>query len=223
MGFLALLAYFYIMGHIPLGEAITYNKTSPLFVAFFAWLFLKENLHWSALIALVLGFAGIVLIAQPEGGVFDKYDMLGIFSGIGAALAYTSIRELRQYYDTRAIVMSFMLVGTLGPLLFMAIGTLYEAPQGWDWIIAPFVMPQGIQWLYIVAVGTSATVSQLLMTKAYELTKAGIVGTISYTNIVFGMFIGIALGDPIPSLLTVLGIILVIVSGLIVALVKEKA
>jgi len=116
-----------------------------------------------------------------------------------------------------------MLVGTLGPLLFMAIGTLYEAPQGWDWIIAPFVMPQGVQWLYIVAVGTSATVSQLLMTKAYELTKAGIVGTISYTNIVFGMFIGIALGDPIPSLLTVLGIILVIVSGLIVALVKEKA
>jgi drug/metabolite transporter (DMT)-like permease len=164
MGFLALLAYFYIMGKIPLGEAITYNKTSPLFVAFFAWLFLKERLHWSALIALFLGFTGIVLIAQPEGGVFGKYDMLGIFSGIGAALAYTSIRELRQYYDTRAIVMSFMLVGTLGPLLFMAIGTLYEAPQGWDWIIAPFVMPQGVQWLYIVAVGTSATVSQLLMT-----------------------------------------------------------
>ncbi len=223
MGFLALLAYFYIMGHIPLGEAITYNKTSPLFVAFFAWIFLKEKLHWSAIIALILGFAGIILIAQPQGGVFDKYDMLGIFSGIGAALAYTSIRELRRYYDTRAIVMSFMLVGTLGPLLFMAIGSVYQAPEGWDWIIAPFVMPQGVQWFYIVAVGTSATVSQLLMTKAYELTKAGIVGTISYTNIVFGMFIGIALGDPIPSFLTILGIILVIVSGLIVALVKEKS
>jgi drug/metabolite transporter (DMT)-like permease len=84
-------------------------------------------------------------------------------------------------------------------------------------------MPQGVQWLYIIAVGTSATVSQLLMTKAYELTKAGIVGTISYTNIVFGMFIGIALGDPIPSFSTILGIILVIISGLIVALVKEKS
>ncbi|MCB4743267.1 MAG: DMT family transporter [Sulfurovum sp.] len=222
MGFLALLAYFYIMGHIPLGEAITYNKTSPLFVAFFAWIFLKEKLHWSAIIALILGFSGIVLIAQPQGGVFDKYDILGIFSGIGAALAYTSIRELRQYYDTRAIVMSFMLLGTLGPLLFMAIGSMYEVPQEWDWIIAPFIMPQKVQWLYIVAVGTSATISQLLMTKAYELTKAGVVGTISYTNIIFGMFIGIVLGDPIPSFLTVLGIILVIMSGLIVALVKEK-
>jgi drug/metabolite transporter (DMT)-like permease len=221
MGFLALLAYFYIMGKIPLGEAITYNKTSPLFVAFFAWLFLKERLHWSALIALLLGFTGIVLIAQPEGGSFDKYDLLGIFSGIGAALAYTSIRELRKYYDTRAIVMSFMLVGTLGPLLFMAIGSVMTVSDEWDWIIAPFVMPQGWQWLYIVMVGGSATISQLLMTKAYELTKAGIVGTISYTNIVFGMLIGIALGDPIPEIWTILGIILVIVSGLIVALAKK--
>jgi len=222
MGFLALLAYFYIMGKIPLGEAITYNKTSPLFVAFFAWLFLREKLHWSAIIALILGFTGIILIAQPEGGGFDKYDILGIFSGIGAALAYTSIRELRQYYDTRAIVMSFMLVGTLGPLLLMAIGSVATVSDEWDWIIAPFVMPHGWQWLFIVMVGTSATMSQLLMTKAYELTKAGIVGTISYTNIVFGMIIGIALGDPIPDIWTILGIILVIVSGLIVAIVKEK-
>jgi drug/metabolite transporter (DMT)-like permease len=220
MGFLALLAYFYIMGKIPLAEAITYNKTSPLFVAFFAWIFLKEQLHPSALIALILGFLGIVLIAQPQGGVFDKYDILGIFSGIGAALAYTSIRELRNYYDTRAIVMSFMLVGTLGPLLFMVVGSFYSAPKEWDWIISAFVMPQGVQWFYIVMVGLSATISQLLMTKAYELTKAGIVGTISYSNILFGMIIGVMLGDPIPDIWTTLGILLVIISGLIVALVK---
>ena len=174
MGFLALLAYFYIMGKIPLGEAITYNKTSPLFVAFFAWLFLKEQLHWSAIIALILGFMGIILIAQPDNGGFDKYDILGLFSGIGAALAYTSIRELRRYYDTRAIVMSFMLIGTLGPLLFMLLGHFFHASPMWDWLIAPFVMPQGWQWLFIVMVGTSATLSQLLMTKAYELTKAGL-------------------------------------------------
>ncbi len=222
MGFLALLAYFYIMGKIPLGEAITYNKTSPLFVAFFAWLFLREKLHPSAIVALVLGFVGIVLIAKPEGGGFDKYDLLGIFSGIGAALAYTSIRELRKHYDTRAIVMSFMAVGTLAPLLLMIVGSFLDAPEEWDWIIAPFVMPQGVQWLFIVMVGVSATVSQLLMTKAYELTKAGIVGTISYTNILFGVIIGTALGDPLPDMQTTLGIIAVIASGLIVALVKEK-
>jgi len=220
MGFVALLAYFYIMAHIPLGEAVTYNKTSPIFVAIFAYIFLKEKLHPSALIAIVLGFIGIVLIAQPEAGGFDKYDILGVFSGIGAALAYTSIRELRKYYDTRAIVMSFMGVGTVAPLFLMLITPYVNVPEDFDWMFAKFVMPKGIEWGYVTAVGVFATISQLLMTKAYELTKAGIVGTISYTNIVFAVIIGVMLGDPIPDFWTVLGIILVISSGLLVALPK---
>ncbi len=223
MGFVALLAYFYIMAHIPLGEAVTYNKTSPIFVAIFAYIFLEEKLHPSALVAIVLGFVGIVLIAQPEAGGFDKYDILGIFSGIGAALAYTSIRELRKYYDTRAIVMSFMGVGTVAPLFLMLITPYVDVAEDFDWMFAQFVVPQGIQWLYVSAVGIFATMSQLLMTKAYELTKAGIVGTISYTNIVFAVMIGVLLGDPIPDIWTTLGIILVIVSGLLVALPKAKS
>ncbi len=222
MGFAALLAYFYIMAHIPLGEAVTYNKTSPIFVAIFAYIFLNEKLHKSALLAIVIGFAGIVLVAQPEGGSFDKYDILGIFSGIGAALAYTSIRELRQYYDTRAIVMSFMAVGTIAPLILMLLTPYVNVPQEFDWMFAEFVMPVGIEWAYVTAVGVSATISQLLMTKAYELTKAGIVGTISYSNIVFAVVIGVMLGDPIPDFWTVLGIILIIMSGLLVALPKGQ-
>ena len=222
MGFIALLAYFYIMAHISLGEAVTYNKTSPIFVAIFAYLFLNEKLQKSALFAIVLGFIGIVLVAQPQGGSFDKYDILGIFSGIGAALAYTSIRELREYYDTRAIVMSFMGVGTIAPLVLMLITPFVSVSSGFDWMFAKFVMPQGIEWGYVTAVGITATISQLLMTKAYELTKAGIVGTISYTNIVFAVIIGTILGDPLPNIWIILGIVLVISSGLMVALAKEK-
>jgi len=222
MGFLALLAYFYIMAHIPLGEAVTYNKTSPIFVAIFAYLFLNEKLPPRALFAIILGFVGIVLVAQPQGGTFDQYDILGIFSGIGAALAYTSIRELRKYYDTRAIVMSFMGVGTVAPLFLMLIAPYIEVTPATQWLFAPFVMPEGKVWFYVIAVGLFATLSQLLMTKAYELTKAGIVGTISYSNIVFALIIGVALGDPIPNIWTILGIILVIGSGLMVAFAKES-
>lgn len=220
MGFIALLAYFYIMAHIPLGEAVTYNKTSPIFVAIFAYLFLNEKLHKSAIFAIIIGFAGIVLVAQPQGGSFDKYDILGIFSGIGAALAYTSIRELRKYYDTRAIVMSFMGVGTIAPLILMLVTPYVNVSEEFHWMFAEFVMPQGIEWAYVTAVGIFATISQLLMTRAYELTKAGIVGTISYSNIVFALIIGTMLGDPIPNIWTTLGIILVITSGLLVALPK---
>ncbi|SFV53235.1 FIG00732228: membrane protein [hydrothermal vent metagenome] len=224
MGFSALLAYFYIIAYIPLGEAVTYNKTSPIFVSIFAYFFLKEKLSPWAIVAIVLGFIGIAFISMPtEGGfTFNKYTVLGIFSGLGAALAYTSIRELRQYYDTRAIVMSFMGVGTIAPVLLMMVTPYIDAPKSLDFMFAEFVMPQGIIWLYVVIMGLSATASQILMTKAYELTKAGIVGTISYSNIVFALIIGITLGDPIPTPLKFLGIILVIISGLLVALAKDK-
>ncbi len=222
MGFMALLAYFYIIAYMPLGEVVTYNKTSPIFVAIFAYLFLGERLNGWSIFAILLGFLGIVLIAQPFGGTFDKYDLLGIFSGLGAALAYTSIRELRHYYDTRAIVMSFMGVGTIAPLLLMLITPYIDAPKALDFMFSPFVMPEGKIWLYLILMGLFATLSQYLITKAYEYTKAGIVGTISYTNIVFALIIGVILGDALPDLLTSLGIVLVISSGLIVALSKEK-
>jgi len=222
MGFISLLAYFYLIANIPLGDAITYNKTSPIFVAIFAYIFLNEKLSRGAILAIIVGFVGIVFVAQPIGGSFDKYDALGIFSGIGAALAYTSIRELRKYYDTRAIVMSFMGIGTIAPLILMLVTPYLTVNSGFDWMFAEFIMPQGIEWLYVSAIGIFSTASQLLMTKAYELTKAGIVGTISYTNIIFGLIIGVALGDAIPNIWTFIGIALVISSGLLVAFSKEK-
>ena len=222
MGFLALLAYFYIIKYIPLGDAVTYNKTSPLFVAFFAYLFLGEKLSRWIILAMILGFSGIILISQPQINGFDKYDMLGIFSGIGAALAYTSIRELRKYYDTRAIVMSFMGIGTVAPLIFMFLASFIHAPESLDIILTPFVMPVGVEWFYIAMMGIFATISQYFMTKAYSLTKAGIAGTVSYSNIFFALGIGIFLGDPIPDLSKIIGIGLVISSGLIVTFSKDK-
>jgi len=43
MGFVALLAFFYNIAHISLGDAMTYSKTSPIFTAIFAWLFQKQQ------------------------------------------------------------------------------------------------------------------------------------------------------------------------------------
>lgn len=219
MGFSALLAYFYNIANIPLGDAVTYSKTAPIFTAIFAWAFLSEKLSLSAWVAVFLGFCGIVLIAQPDAIGFTKYDLLGIFSGVGAALAYTSIRELRKYYDTRVIVLSFTLVGTLGPILLFVISEFVHMPS-LDFMLGEFVMPSGVVWLYVIGLGVLGTLSQYYMTKAYGETKAGIVGAVSYTNIVFAIFVGVLLGDSLPTLLTTLGILFVVAAGIMVARAK---
>jgi len=219
MGFVALLAFFYNIAHIPLGDAMTYSKTSPIFTAIFAFLFLSEKLPLKGWIAVFIGFIGIVFITQPTAIGFTKYDMLGIFSGVGAALAYTSVRELKAYYDTRAIVLSFMLTGTLGPLLLFLISP-YVSIKELDFMFAEFVMPEGITWVYLIAMGLFATLSQVLMTKAYGETKAGIVGAVSYSNILFSIIVGVMLGDALPSLTTTFGIVLIVLAGVMVARVK---
>ena len=168
-----------------------------------------------------MGFIGIILIAQPQGDSFNRYDVLGILSGVGSALAYTSIRELREYYDTRAIVMSFMAVGTIVPIILMIVTPYINPPEELDFMFAEFIMPDRVLWFYLIMMGVSATISQIMMTKAYEYTKAGVVGTISYSNILFATIIGISLGDNIPDFLTILGIIFITVSGLLVAFSKN--
>ena len=219
MGFTALLAFFYNIANIPLGDAMTYSKTSPIFTAIFAFIFLHEKLSLKGWIAIGVGFVGILFITQPTGVGFSKYDLLGIFSGIGAALAYTSIRELRNYYDTRAIVLSFMLTGTIGPIILFLISPYLSIPE-LDFMLGEFVMPQGIVWLYVIAMGVFATISQILMTKAYGETKAGIVGAVSYTNILFSILVGLMLGDALPSLITSFGIVLIVLAGVMVARAK---
>ena len=59
------------------------------------------------------------------------------------------------------------------------------------------------------------------MTKAYACAKAGIIGTISYSNILFSIILGLILGDNFPSISIVFGILLIILSGLLVSSKKE--
>jgi drug/metabolite transporter (DMT)-like permease len=219
IGFFALTAFFYNIAHISLAEAMTFSKTSPIFTALFAWLFLKEKFPLRGWFAVFLGFIGIVFITGVTSVQLSRYDILGIFSGIGAALAYTSVRELKRYYDTRAIVLSFMGAGTVGPILLFGVAHYVCIPE-LDFMLGKFVMPSGIAWAYVAALGICATAAQIYMTKAYGASKAGVVGAVSYANIPFSVAVGLLLGDGLPSLSVSFGILLIIAAGILVAKVK---
>ena len=86
-----------------------------------------------------------------------------------------------------------------------------------DFIFGEFIMPEGTQWLSILAMGILATFAQLSMTKAYGMSKAGLVATVSYSTIAFSIILGIYLGDDFPSFITMLGILLITFAGILVA------
>ncbi len=219
IGLLAMLSFFYNIANISLADAVTYSRMSPIFTAIFAMWFLKEKIGIKGWFAIALGFTGMLFVMQPHGLIFEKSHIFGLLNAVCAALAFTSIRELRTYYDTRTIVLSFMGIGTIIPLISMFLSTYYTSDI-FDFMMGSFVLPKPIDWLYIIGIGITASFGQIYMTKAYGITRAGIVGAAGYSVILFSLIIGLILGDPLPNMLGFIGIFAIISGGILIA--REK-
>jgi drug/metabolite transporter (DMT)-like permease len=221
MGTVALYTLLYCILHLPLGTAMSYNLTSVLFIAIFSFFLFSEYHGKRVLFAVLLGFTGMLLIYKPIMHFPWFYHVAGIISGIAAAIAYLTLGRLAGYYDPRVIVLSFLLCGFLIPLITMIIhySTGVAADGlfiiGWHW-------PDGKEWLAISILGLAALFGQYFVTKAYGADKAGIVSVFGYANIVYSVFIGMALGDAFPDWMSSLGILCITGSGVIISLVKRK-
>jgi drug/metabolite transporter (DMT)-like permease len=217
LGFSAMILFFYTITVIPLGEAITLNKTSPLFVAILGFFLLKEHLSRIGILALFLGFSGVVTITKPSGMMMGYEHFLGVMGGFFAAAAYATIRTLKDIYDPRVIVLSFMGMGTAVPLLMFMVAEFYTPPVYLEFLVSSFRWPdKPMVWFFIALMALIATFSQWLLTKAYTTTQAGIVGIVSYTNIPFAIGFGVMLGDAFPDMIALAGIGLIIAGGLLV-------
>ena len=217
-GFSAMILFFYTIATIPLGEAITLNKTSPLFVSILAFYLLKEHLSKRAILALLVGFFGVILITKPFGMSISYEHFLGILGGFFAAAAYATIKKIKDIYDTRVIMLSFMGVGTLFPILFFIATPYVDAPKSLSFLFATFQWNYELKvWAFIGFMAVISTLSQWLLTKAYSLSKASIIGVISYTNIPFAIGFGWMLGDAFPDFWTFSGIGLIVLGGILVS------
>ena len=157
-GFLAMILFFYTITVIPLGEAITLNKTSPLFVSILAYYLLKEHLSLNTIFALIIGFLGIILIVKPFGFTISYAHFLGILGGFFAAAAYTTIKKIKDIYDSRVIVLSFVGIGTLLPALLFLVAPYVEAPEAISFMFPLFVMPETTYvWSLIIFMGLIST------------------------------------------------------------------
>jgi len=179
---------------------------------------LREELHLKTIIALCIGFLGVVLIAKPFGMEFSLTHVFGVLGGFFAAAAYTTIKKIKDIYDSRIIVLSFVGVGTVMPALLFVIAPFINAPDTIAFLFPEFIVPSTIKiWLLIAIMGLISTLSQWFLTKAYSAKNLSIVGVISYTNIPFAIGFGYLLGDKFPDTLTFFGIVLIIIGGILVS------
>ena len=223
LGFSAMILFFYTITVIPLGEAITLNKTSPLFVTLLAYYLLKEHLDKNTILALLIGFIGVVFITKPFGMSISYEHFLGVLGGFLAASAYTTIKKIKDIYDARIIVLSFVVIGSFLPAIFFIVAPFITPLDSIMFLFPEFVVPATFSiWLLIVFMAFISTLSQWLLTKAYSSSNLSIIGVVSYTNIPFAIGFGWMLGDSFPDSLTFVGIGCIVIGGILVSRKSKK-
>jgi len=222
MGTTALYTLLYCILHMPLGTAMTYNLTSAIFIALFSFLFFREYHGRIVLIAVLIGFAGMVMVYKPGMHLPWYYHIAGLISGVSSAIAYLTVGRLANYYDSRMIVLSFLVSGVILPVISMMLHYLGGIPEN-GLLVIDFRWPVGMEWIYLFMLGSTALFGQFFVTKAYGADKAGIVSVFGYANIIFSVFLGLLLGDNFPDSLSIAGILFIIGSGVMISLEKRNS
>lgn len=195
-GVCAMYAFFYALAHLHLAAAIVLTYSTPLFIPFIAWAWIREPPPPVIFPAVALGLAGIVLIAQPAAGLsLSPASVAGVLSGICAAAAMVSIRRIADTEPAPRVVFYFSALSTL----------ISAVPLLWSWTAVT-----GRTLALLVGIGVLATLGQLCLTRAYALAPAARIGAFTYVAVVFGGLLGWALWQERPDAGSLAGMALVV-------------
>lgn len=208
-GSAALLLSFYAITHLPLATAVTLNYTSSLFLALLSFVFLKEKIAPMMLVALLLGFGGIIILLRPTFASSQQLaGWIGLASGLGAGWAYLQVRELSLLGEPSwRVVFYFCCVATV-------LSGLLACLQGWH----PPTLPS---LPYLFGLGAFGTLGQLAMTRAYQVGHKLTVASLSYLTVVFSTLLGIFwLGDA-SSWHEITGMAVIVLAGVLGSFAKR--
>ncbi|MFG0382489.1 DMT family transporter [Pseudomonas sp. zbq_18] len=199
-GLAAMYCFFYALAHLPLADAMLFTYSAPVFTPVLAWWLLKEPLTKRMLMTTAIGLVGVLMVAKPSEALLDTQALIGLAASILAALAFVSIREMSDSEPAFRIVFYFSLFSAL----------ISAVPLTWAW--QPLSQHQlGL----LLAIGLLATVSQIVMSKAYGLAPPGLIGPFAYLAIVFGGVIAWLRWGETPDLLSLTGAALIFAASLL--------
>ncbi len=197
LGVLSLTCFFKSLNFLPLGTAVSLRYTAPIFAILFAAIFLKEkvkNVQW---ILFLLAFVGVLFIKNfgLEGNSIGL--TLVFISAVCLGLIFVVIRKLGVSEHPLVIINYFM-------VLTCIFGGFMCVPY--------WVTPSLMDTLLFLSIGVFGYVGQLYMTKAFQQNKTSLVSSIKYLEVVFSLFVGFLFFQEAYSVLTLIGIALVLFS-----------
>ena len=221
---LAMLFYFASLAAMPIAQALAGLFTSPIFVLLITAFGLKQWIGPWRIIAVAVGFAGVVMVLGPDAtgeGGFDPLMLMPVAGGFFYALGAIATRAWCPGESTVALLLGVMgMQGLMGAAALALLagfgmaeaeGALSFVTRGWVWPITPVLAV-----LLVQAVGSVAGVYGII--KGYQLADASYIAVFEYSVMIFGpLFAWVWFGQGV-SVTQGAGIALISLAGVVIAL-----
>ena len=199
----AAIPFVIALRHISIAEMVAITNTAPILITVLAAIFLKERVGLSGWLAVVVAFAGILIILRPGTGVFQWVSVLPLVMAVTYAFNQIIARKIGHEEHPVTSLAYTTVVGA----------ALMTIAVPFDW-----VTPDVFGWVMLVAVGVFAGGAHFFIIRAYERSAAAVVAPFIYTELLWATLVGVLVFSDVPDLWTVIGATVVAASGLYVLL-----
>jgi drug/metabolite transporter (DMT)-like permease len=195
---LSWVLFFTSLKYLPLATAIALFFSFPIFLAVISVPLLGESVGIRRVLAIVVGFAGVLLITNPASGLSTPALMM-----LGAALGWAFVASLTRILGETENTTTLLFYTLLGFAVLLAI------PQYWLWRsieLEAYLMIFGIAFFGVIA--------QFAVTKAYAIASPSLIAPFEYTALIWSAILGYLVWNDIPDLYAIAGAFLIIASGI---------
>tara|TARA_B100000965_G_scaffold292523_1_gene250394 strand:+ start:1 stop:885 length:885 start_codon:yes stop_codon:yes gene_type:complete len=202
-GAIAMAAIFIGLRNLQLAEVTAMAFSGPLWVVVFSMFFLSEKIRLKRWIAVGLGFIGVIVISKPGFENLNFYYIYPIIFCIGFAGVSIIIRKLTLVGEpVWLIAFYFSLVSGLGGLITLPLGK--------------WTMPNNYDLIFFILIGLLGSIANLLLTQSYKLAEVTLTTPLKYLSLVFAIIFGFYFFEEIPTIYTLSGAGLIVVSSAII-------
>lgn len=208
-GGFGMICNFIAIVHLKMSDAAILFQLSGIFVLIFAGIFLKERIPKGSGKWLLIIFAAVMVMVNPfQYSSFNWYALVAILGAALSAAAYTTIRSIAQHgkHSSFEIMAYFMVTGMIAGIV--------TTPT--------IVVPEGIQWAYVLAIGGISLFAQFFLTGAFITTNAVVAQFLQYIGVFFNAMWGFIVFDESIAAATIAAGIAMFISSVMLAKLKEE-
>ncbi len=201
MGLMALIAIVIALRELPLAVVVSLSYAAPLFITVLSIFLLSEKVGVFRWLAVLIGFVGVIIIAEPGFKGMNYLYFLPLIFCIGMAFVTITIRKLSTTEPIWLISIFFTTT-----ILIAGLATI---PMGW-------IMPNFQDFILLALIGVTGGSANLFLTQSYKLSEVSLVAPLKYLALIFAIIFGYLIWNEIPTVKTLIGASLVVLASLII-------